>query len=152
MSKFHSMLLTAAALTAMTTALAAQQGKRAGVLTCKPSASAALVVGSDGSDQKLSCIFAPDNGKPPEHYSGTINWLELNTNGPPGIVPWAVFAHSTGIVPHGAMAGNYARDPADVARGVGGSNILVGGSNNSFALHPLSISGKVASLKLYSSH
>ena len=51
---------------------------------------------------------------------------------------WAVFA--PGQVGKGALAGTYAGATADASFAVGlGANVLVGGSNKSIALQPLSV-------------
>jgi len=53
---------------------------------------------------------------------------------------WAVFA--PGQVGKGALAGTYAGATADAAFAVGlGANVLVGGSQNSIALQPVSVEG-----------
>jgi len=60
---------------AMTAAMPQQAGgTKAGVLTCKTSASLGLIV---DSHQKLRCSFSPDNG-PPENYEGHVNRLGLD--------------------------------------------------------------------------
>jgi hypothetical protein len=54
---------------------------------------------------------------------------------------WAVF--SPGQVGKGALAGTYAGATASAAFAVGlGANVLVGGSQNSIALQPVSVEGQ----------
>jgi len=69
---------------------------------------------------------------------------------------WAVFAPTRRIGP-GDLSGSYGGVTAGAAIGIGGNaNALVGGSDNSFALQPLSFEGQtglnvavgVASLEL----
>ena len=76
-----------------------------------------------------------------EHYTGTVSKFGVDigfTRG--GVLIWAVFA--PGQVGPGALAGNYGGVTAGATVGVGlGANALVGGSNNSIALQPLSIEG-----------
>jgi hypothetical protein len=131
-------LLLAAAFAAPTSA---QQGTKVGVLSCRTSASIGLIV---GSHQRLRCTYAPDNGGPPEYYAGTINRVGLDlgvTTG--GIMTWGVVAPTSGF-PHGALAGSYVGGSGSASVGVGaGANALVGGSQRSFALQPLSVSGNV---------
>jgi hypothetical protein len=60
-----------------------------------------------------------------------------------GILAWAVFMR-TKRPARGALAGTYAGASGDIAIGVGaGANLLVGGSNNTVALQPLSVEGQV---------
>ncbi len=54
---------------------------------------------------------------------------------------WAVYAPSTGVF--GALAGTYAGATAEATVAVGlGANVLVGGSNRTVALQPLSVTGQ----------
>jgi hypothetical protein len=57
-------------------------------------------------------------------------------------VSWAVLA-PTGRVGRGDLAGTYVGAAASATVGVGvGANALVGGSNNTFALQPVSVQGQ----------
>ena len=145
-------------LAVLNTSLAAQQANqaKAGVLTCRTSASLGLIV---GSHQKLACRFTPDAGGPPEAYSGHINRLGLDLGvRAGGAMVWAVLAPTTGMH-HGALAGTYVGGSGSVSVGLGANaNVLVGGSHRSVALQPLSVEGQVgvnlalgvAGLTLYS--
>src|SRR5262245_52010282 len=123
--------------------LAAQPVSRpkVGMLTCRTSASVGLVV---GSRQRLACRFRPDNGGPGEGYYGIIRRLGLDlgvTAG--GALAWAVFARTNAYQP-GSLAGRYAGASGDISLGLGaGANVLVGGSNNTVSLQPLSVEGQV---------
>jgi hypothetical protein len=56
---------------------------------------------------------------------------------------WGVFAPVRRLGP-GDLSGNYAGAQGSASVGVGaGGNVLVGGSNNSIALQPLSLQGQV---------
>ena len=56
---------------------------------------------------------------------------------------WAVWSPTTRWGP-GALAGEYVGATADASIGVGlGANVLIGGSNRTFALQPVSVSGQV---------
>jgi Protein of unknown function (DUF992) len=138
MSKHGRVMLGLALSLLLTTSLAAQQPNpiKAGVLTCRTSASLGLIV---GSHQKLSCRFVPDRGGPSESYAGHINRLGLDlgirTRGVMGVV----IAPTNGV-PHGALAGKYVGASGGISVGLGASaNVLVGGSHSSFALQPLSV-------------
>jgi Protein of unknown function (DUF992) len=56
---------------------------------------------------------------------------------------WAVYAPVNRLGP-GDLSGNYAGAQGSASLGVGaGGNMLVGGSNNTIALQPLSLQGQV---------
>ena len=58
-----------------------------------------------------------------------------------GVIIWGVVAPSNNVGP-GALAGDYGGVTAAVAVGIGvGANALLGGSNNTIALQPLSVEG-----------
>ena len=120
---------------------ASAQNVRAGLLTCRTSASIGLLI---GSRQGIRCRFAPDGGGPAESYTGRIGRLGLDigiTAG--GTLGWIVFARTGRVVP-GSLAGSYVGASGDIAVGVGvGANALIGGSNNSVALQPFSVEGQV---------
>jgi hypothetical protein len=55
---------------------------------------------------------------------------------------WAVFAPTNKI--RGALAGEYAGASAEATVGAGaGANVLVGGSNRTITLQPISVQGQV---------
>ena len=132
---------------------AAAQDIRAGVLTCDVSAGLGFII---GSRKQISCTFAPEGPGRREDYDGTITKFGLDlgvTTG--GVMVWGVFTRS--IAGPGFLAGEYvgATGEATVAAGVG-ANVLIGGSNRTVTLQPLSVSGQtglnlavgVASLQL----
>jgi hypothetical protein len=56
---------------------------------------------------------------------------------------WGVFAPTRQVGP-GELAGTYAGVSADAAAGLGvGANALIGGSNNTITLQPLSVEGQI---------
>jgi uncharacterized protein DUF992 len=82
---------------------------------------------------------------PAQAYDGAINivGLDLGISGG-GRFAWAVFGSASGI-PNGALAGEYVAASGDIGLGVGvGANALVGGSNRSVALQPVSLEGSIA--------
>ena len=115
----------------------AQQRAKIGTLRCNLAPTVGMIV---IERQRLSCMYTPDGPFPPEHYVGRITTVGLNlgvNNG--GRMAWGVMAGATGPL-RGALGGSYAGVSADAAVGVGlGANALVGGSNRSFALQPLSV-------------
>ena len=134
-------LAAAAALATVLAAPASAQRDRVqvGTLECSLSSSIGLVV---GSQRNVACNFKP-NGGPPEAYAGTMTRIGLDvgiTGG--GIVIWAVFTGTNRYV--GMLTGTYvgASAEASIAAGLG-ANVLIGGSNRSVALQPLSVQGQV---------
>jgi hypothetical protein len=117
---------------------AAQGSVQVGTLSCNVAAGWGFVF---GSSKALHCTFSRAGGRP-EHYAGSINKFGVDigyTEG--GVLVWAVFAPSAGIAP-GALSGNYVGATGSATVGVGaGANVLVGGSNSSISLQPLSIEG-----------
>jgi hypothetical protein len=129
----------ALALAALTGTAQAQQHVQAGSLTCDVSAGIGLII---GSQRTVSCTFTPSTPGPIEYYTGTISKLGIDlgiTSG--GILVWSVYSPTSR--PVGGLAGSYAGASAEatVIAGIG-ANALIGGSNRSVALQPLSVSGQ----------
>jgi Protein of unknown function (DUF992) len=122
----------------ISTTAQAQGGVRVGALTCNVASGWGFVF---GSSKTLRCTFAPAPGRA-ENYAGTINKFGVDigyTQG--GVLVWAVFAPTTNLAP-GALNGNYVGATGSATVGVGaGANVLVGGSNSTISLQPLSIEG-----------
>jgi hypothetical protein len=97
-----------------------------------------------GSRQNLRCIFRSIATGRRYTYSGTITRVGLDlgvTAG--GRLFWAVFA-PTRHVGHGTLRGTYVGASGDASLGLGvGANVLIGGSNRTISLQPLSIEGQV---------
>jgi Protein of unknown function (DUF992) len=117
------------------------QRVRAGLLTCDVSGGLGFLV---GSVKQVNCAFAPDLPGPQEAYMGTFSRFGLDigiTGG--GVMVWAVFTDTIGRGP-GFLAGSYVGASGEVTVAAGlGANVLVGGSNRTIALQPLSVSGQV---------
>jgi hypothetical protein len=137
-----AVVLAAAAILSATSAPSSAQDKRVnvGVLDCRVGPSIGLIV---GSQQQLRCAFRSRAGYA-ESYVGTINRLGLDigiTAG--GRMAWRVYAPGSGAA-RKALAGNYVGASGDISLGVGvGANALVGGSNRTIALQPVSVKGQV---------
>ena len=129
------MLVSASAIPA-----SAQQHVQAGVLECRGGGSVGFVI---GSVTELSCIFRPDVG-PRQLYTAVLRRAGVDLGGTAvSSLVWGVFA-PTQQIGLGDLSGNYGGVTAGAAVGVGlGANVLYGGSNNSFALQPLSVEGQV---------
>jgi hypothetical protein len=134
-------VLGAAALAAVLSTPADAQRDRvqADSLECSFSSSIGLVV---ASQRNIACNYKP-NGGPPEAYVGTMTRVGLDigiTGG--GAIIWAVFSGTNRYV--GMLAGTYVGASAEMTIAAGlGANALVGGSNRSVALQPLSVQGQV---------
>jgi hypothetical protein len=117
---------------------AAHASERVGVLDCRIAASGLSVL---VENQAVDCFFRRDAaGLPPVHYIGKLTKVgaNLSINGP-GQLSWVVAAATRQVEP-GALAGDYAGPEATVKAGLGGgAAALVGGSNNTFSLQPLSV-------------
>ena len=138
---FRLMISAAIAAVGMTAAIPAANaaaGAKVGELTCNVSSGFGFIF---GSSKDLHCTFRP-SGHPGEHYLGTVNKFGVDvgyTDG--GILVWEVFAPSLDVV-RGALTGTYVGATANATVGVGlGANVLVGGSDKSIALQPLSVEG-----------
>ena len=116
------------------------QRVQVGVLECRGGASVGFIV---GSVTNLGCVLRVD-GMPEDRYVATIRKVGVDL----GItqetaLAWGVFAPVARLAP-GDLAGTYAGAQGSAAVGVGaGGNVLVGGSDNSIALQPLSLQGQV---------
>jgi len=112
---------------------------KAGTLTCDISAGIGLIV---GSKKNVTCVFTPAQPGPREVYVGSINKFGLDvgaTSG--GEMMWSVFAPSN--KKFGALAGQYGGGSAEATVGAGlGANVLVGGSDRTVALQPVSLQGQ----------
>jgi Protein of unknown function (DUF992) len=120
---------------------AAAQQVRAGLLTCDVSAGLGLII---TSRKQLSCVFAPDRpGRTREDYDGSITkfGLDLGIVGG-GVMVWAVFTGT--VAGPGFLAGDYIGASGEVSLGAGlGANVLVGESNRTVTLQPVSVSAQI---------
>jgi Protein of unknown function (DUF992) len=109
---------------------------QAGTLTCDISGGIGFII---GSQKALNCSFVPALPGPPEFYSGVITKLGIDLGGTRGgVMTWGVYAPTTRTV--GFLAGIYAGASAEATLGAGvGANLLIGGSNHTVELQPLSI-------------
>ena len=94
------------------------------------------------SKKAVTCMFTPSAAGPREVYTGSISKFGLDvgaTSG--GEMVWTVFAPSN--KKFGALAGTYAGASAEATVGAGlGANVLVGGSNRTVTLQPVSVQGQ----------
>jgi hypothetical protein len=142
----RSIHLVAAALTMLVASVAGanaqqpMQRVQVGVLECRGGASIGFIV---GSVTNLGCVLRVD-GMPEDRYIATIRKVGLDLGiTQESALAWGVFAPVARLGP-GDLSGDYAGAQGSATLGVGvGGNVLVGGSNNSIALQPLSVQGQV---------
>jgi hypothetical protein len=113
-----------------------ESGVEIGILNCSVSGGTGFIF---GSSKDLECTFESADGGT-ERYYGQINKFGLDvgfTN--EASLSWAVLA-PTSELSEGALAGTYLGASAEATAGVGaGANVLVGGSNDTISLQPLSV-------------
>ena len=143
MHKFTRIAAIAAASALVAGSAAAQPRERiqAGTLTCDISGGFGLII---GSQQALNCAFRTALPGPPEFYAGTLTKIGVDlglTTG--GVMVWTVYAPTSQLT-GGALAGSYVGVDAQATVGAGvGANVMVGGSNRTIELQPLSLQGQV---------
>ena len=130
----------------------AQTRVEVGVLTCTAAGSTGFIV---GSTRDLRCRFNRQ-GKD-EVYRGTISKFGIDIGSTQQAqITWAVLAPTSNL-PARSLVGGYGGLSAEATVGVGvGANALIGGSDKSIVLQPLSVQAQqglniaagVASLEL----
>jgi hypothetical protein len=132
-------LVAGAAVAAAIAPASAQSRVQVGTLACSVSAGVGLII---ASQRNVNCTFKPENA-PPEAYTGTMTVVGLDVGFTTGsAIVWGVFAGTNRYT--GMLSGTYAGGTAQATVGAGiGANALIGGSNNSVALQPLSVQGQV---------
>jgi uncharacterized protein DUF992 len=137
--RLSTLTIAIAALAASVASANAMPPARAGILQCQGGQNVGFVV---GSVTNLECVFQSE-GRRPEPYVATVRRLGLDI----GVTEqtqfsWAVNA-PTNQVGRGDLAGTYGGFGANASVGIGGgSNFLVGGPQNSYALQPISVQGQ----------
>lgn len=129
-----------AILLVMAGTASAQTPVAVGTLTCDVSAGIGVIIGSRRS---VNCTFAPSGPGPVEFYNGTITKVGVDIGATAsGVMVWLVYAPTAR--PVGALQGVYGGATAEATFAVGlGANVLVGGSNRTVALQPVSVQGQV---------
>lgn len=134
-----AVIINLAASIAGANAQAPVQRVRVGVLECRGGASIGFVV---GSVTNLGCVLRGE-GLPEDRYIATIRKVGIDLGiTQESALAWGVYAPVAQLGP-GALSGNYAGAQGSATLGVGvGGNVLVGGSDNTIALQPLSVQGQ----------
>ncbi|WP_297583195.1 DUF992 domain-containing protein [Roseibium sp.] len=111
-----------------------------GVLECTIEGGFGLLL---GSSKDATCSFQHTDGTT-EHYSGKLSklGLDIGVSGE-SFMTWVVFTPVGNEFGSYALQGKYGGISAGASVGLGvGANALIGGSNEKFALQPLSVEGK----------
>lgn len=113
---------------------------KVGTLSCDISGGIGLII---TSKKDLTCMFTPSQPGPREVYVGSISKFGLDLGATAGgEMIWAVYAPTNRKF--GALAGHYGGATAEATVGAGvGANVLVGGSNRTVTLQPVSVQGQV---------
>lgn len=108
-----------------------------GTLSCTVSEGVGFIFGSTKS---LSCKFNKVGTSSPEYYTGQITkyGLDIGVTGK-AVILWSVLA-PTDNVQSAALSGSYSGVAADASLlAGGGAKVLLGGSNKTIVLQPVSI-------------
>lgn len=114
------------------------QDVRVGVMTCDVDSGFGYVL---GSSHDVHCTLLPAAGLP-EHYAGSISKFGVDIGYVQNaVIVWTVVVPTVALPP-GSLTGTYGGATASVTVGVGvGANVLVGGSNDTISLQPVSVEG-----------
>jgi Protein of unknown function (DUF992) len=133
--------LTMAVAVVMPTSVRATRIDRTkvGTLSCDISAGMGIII---ASKKYMTCMFTPAQPGPREVYAGSITKFGLDIGSTAGgEMIWAVYAPTNRRF--GALAGHYVGASAEATVGGGvGANVLVGGSNRTVSLQPVSLQGQ----------
>ena len=118
---------------------AAQAHTKVGVLDCDISGGIGLII---ASKKEVTCSYSSATD-PRQVYVGSISKFGLDIGETSrGRMVWTVYSATRGGGPV-SLAGRYAGASAEATIGAGlGANVLVGGSNQTIALQPVSVQGQ----------
>lgn len=138
---------TAAFVATLATTLTAQEvkpldqidGQRLGTLECTIAGGWGLLL---GSSKEVACTFAHQNGLV-EKYVGSLDRLGLDIGKTEeAYMTWVVFTTDENVPGEYSLAGEYTGVSGEVSLGIGlGANALIGGSEQSIGLQPISVQG-----------
>lgn len=113
---------------------------KVGTLNCDISAGMGVII---ASKKNVTCLFTPSQADAAkEVYTGSITKFGIDIGATAGgRMIWAVYAPSN--AKYGALAGTYTGASAEATVGAGlGANVLLGGSNRTISLQPVSVQGQ----------
>jgi hypothetical protein len=139
LSAFAALAVVAAVTLPAPSMAQGRERTKVGSLTCDISAGIGLII---TSKKELTCMFTPSQPGPREVYTGSITKFGLDLGATAGgEMVWAVYAPTNRRI--GALAGHYGGATAEATVGAGvGANALVGGSNRTVTLQPVSVQGQ----------
>lgn len=139
LSAFAALAVVAAMALPASSMAQGPERTKVGSLTCDISAGIGMII---TSKKEVTCMFTPSQPGPREVYTGSITKFGLDVGATAGgEMVWAVYAPTTRRF--GALAGHYAGATAEATVGAGlGANVLVGGSNRTVTLQPVSVQGQ----------
>lgn len=133
--------LAAGFATVSTTTADAQSARSlVGTLTCKGGPHVGMIV---GSQQTLECFYQSVGGKRPRGYTATITkvGVDIGFKNETTLI-WQVLG-TTEVNRGPLLVGDYGGVSAEASVALGvGANALVGGSNKSIVLQPVSVQGQ----------
>lgn len=131
-------VLAVAALMTGVPAKADSAGIQAGVLSCNVDSGWGFII---GSSRRMKCTYTDAAGNTAQ-YVGHLGKFGVDIGYVHrAVMVWAVIAPTTSIAP-GALAGGYGGVTGSASVGIGaGANVLIGGSDKSISLQPVSIEG-----------
>jgi len=113
------------------------QGQRLGQLDCTIAGGWGMLL---GSSKAVACSFAYPDGAV-ENYTGSLDKLGIDIGvTEEAYMSWGVFTTAENTPGAYALAGDYIGVSGEVNLGIGlGANALIGGSDDSIGLQPISI-------------
>jgi hypothetical protein len=134
-----SLAVAALTMVAVISTATGQSQVKSGVLECRGGASIGLVV---GSSSMMTCVYRGED-RFEDRYVAIVRKIGLDLGVTKDVsMAWGVF-NPTGRIGPGDLVGNYSGVSGSASVGVGlGANALLGGSNNTIALQPLSVQGQ----------
>lgn len=139
LSAFAAVAVVAAVALPAPSIAQGREWTKVGSLTCDISTGIGLII---TSKKELTCMFTPSQPGPREVYTGSITKFGLDLGATAGgEMIWAVYASTNRRL--GALAGHYGGASAEATVGAGvGANVLIGGSNRTVTLQPVSVQGQ----------
>jgi hypothetical protein len=133
-----TIIAVAAAALAAASPVCAKETVAIGQLTCSIKGGSSFIF---GSTRELLCTFRAHPGDEGELYEGMIKKYGIDIGEATNtVLIWTVLAPTDIQVEQGVVMGHYVGLAADASLAVGGgANILVGGSNDTISLQPISL-------------
>lgn len=133
-----TIIAVAAAALAYASPVCAKKAVAIGELTCSIKGGSSFIF---GSTRELLCKFRAHPGDEGELYEGLIKKYGVDIGEATNtVLGWTVLAPTDMPVEQGAVMGHYVGVAADASLAVGGgANVLVGGSNDTISLQPISL-------------